>query len=162
MSKKTSRDLRNHDDIRQWEARLAREWPERVPMAEHVANYVAQLPVERPLVVELAVGSGYLAEVLLGVLNRASARGATARDCPYIGFDRSPVLLDYARRRLDSLYAASDYEVHLADVNEDGWVKWLENGGLAGKIDAVVSLQSFPPQNDFSPLPGLSGSLTET
>ncbi|MGB0387625.1 MAG: methyltransferase domain-containing protein, partial [Ardenticatenaceae bacterium] len=117
MSKKTSRDVRTDEDIRQWEARLAREWPERAQMAQyianyvaqHIANYVAQLPVEVPVVVELAVGSGYLSEHLLRVLPKGT----------YIGLDRSPSLLNYAQRRLDALSPRGDYQLHLADVNED-------------------------------------------
>ena len=140
MNKKTSRDVRTDEDIRQWEARLGREWPERAQMVQYIANYVGQLPVEAPIVVELAVGSGYLSESLLRVLPKIA----------YIGFDRSAALLNYARLRLEALGPSGDYQLHLADVNEDAWVSWLEEAGLVGKIDVVVSLQSF---HDFGKEP---------
>lgn len=135
MTHKSARDLRADEEIRQWQARLNREWPERQQVAQQMAKHVAELSVVRPLVVvELAVGAGYLAEVLLPVLP----------DVRYIGFERSEVLLDYARRRLlsGSPDDSKTLDLRQADLNEQGWLRWLAEAGLVGKIDAVVSLQS--------------------
>lgn len=126
MTKKSSGDLRTNSEIRQWQERLNREWPERQQVAQQIAKHVTELSVVYPLVVvELAVGAGYLAEVLLPVLPEVY----------YIGFERSQVLLDYARRRLISLSGSPDESksLHLqqADLNEEGWLRWLEEAGLA-------------------------------
>lgn len=137
MPVKHSQDLRTAEDITAWLARLNREWPQRGSIAAQIAGAVAALGQKRPLLVELACGSGYLAEWLLRTLPHMH----------YIGFDQSPTLLDYARQHLATLAGHEDWqaEIHLreADLNEEGWLDWLRQRHHLGHVDAVVSLQSL-------------------
>ena len=137
MTVKGSKDLRTSQDIEEWLARLDREWPQRREVAQHIADQVAGLSVPRLQVVEMACGSGYLAGWLL----------RTIPDIRYIGFDRSPHLLDYARHHLGTLagHVAREAEIHVreADLNGSTWLGWLGENDLKGQLDAVVSLQSL-------------------
>lgn len=142
MAVKSSKDLRSAGEIAEWLARLDREWPQRRQMAQRIANQVAALGSACPQVVELACGSGYLAEYLVRTLS----------DLWYTGFDVSPALLDAARTHLSILAGHVDrnVELHLrqADLNETIWVDYLDEMGLVGQVDAVVSLQSMHDLGD--------------
>lgn len=136
MTIKFSKDVRTNEDIVAWQERLNREWPERTDVAQHLVQQVLALKVTSPCVVELACGAGFLAGWLLRTLPQVL----------YIGLDRSPYLLDHARRKLAVLASQLDrtVEIHLreADLNEDGWTEGLRTS-VAQEIDAVLSLQSI-------------------
>ncbi len=90
-----------------------------------------------PRVVELACGAGYLAEALF----------RQQPDARYCGFDLSPHLLDYARRRLVNYAPRTDnlceIELRCADLVRDDWDEQMMEMGWAGQVDAVVSLQAL-------------------
>ena len=94
--------------------------------------------------VELACGAGYLAEALFRQLPAAH----------YCGFDLSPYLLDYARRRLVAPAIRPgklrEVELHCADLTRANWEEALRGMGWAGEVDAVVSLQAL---HDLGGLP---------
>lgn len=132
-----SADVRSDADVRQWEERLNRQWPQRAQVSDWIAQRVAEAVGQTPRLVELACGAGYLAAVL-------------ARQMPGLhcwGFDRSAHLLDFARRRLARHTArpGSQAQVHFrqADLNASDWLAHLDGLGWTGRVDAVVSLQSL-------------------
>ena len=132
-----SADVRTVSETRQWEARLNREWPQRAQVAAWIAARISGNTASSPRVVELACGAGYLAEALLSRLP----------DARYCGFDLSPHLLDFARRRLVDNAARSEngcqIEFRCADLVGDDWGEALSDMGWAGNVDAVVSLQAL-------------------
>ena len=99
--------------------------------------------ISSPRVVELACGAGYLAEVLLRQL-------PTARYC---GFDLSPHLLGYARRRLTACATPSgkpsEIELRCADLVRADWQEELMGMGWVGRVDAVISLQALHDLGGF-------------
>ena len=132
-----SADVRTDSETRQWEARLNREWPQRAKVAAWIVAQISGVSASSHRVVELACGAGYLAEALLRQLPHAR----------YCGFDLSPHLLDYARRRLVDHATrpenASEIEFRCADLVRDDWHEQLEDMGWARQVDAVVSLQAL-------------------
>ena len=107
-----SADVRADSDARQWEARLNREWPQRAQVAAWIVEQISANSASSPRVVELACGAGYLAEELFRQLPAAH----------YCGFDLSPYLLDYARRRyIDGRRSLSEIlDLVMADIEEEG------------------------------------------
>jgi hypothetical protein len=122
----TFRDLRTHDDIEQWNNRLATEWPERPAVMAHIQGQIERLPFSAPHVVELAPGPGPLAERLLAALPRLT----------YTGLDNSDLLLNYARERL----IPYNGRAHLIQTDLNG-AAWPEQ--LRGDVHAIVSMQSL-------------------
>ncbi len=94
-------------------------------------------PVSSPRVVELACGAGFLAEALFRQI-------PAARFC---GFDLSPHLLEFARRRLapdeNSPLTKKEVEFQRVDLVNDDWEQVLSKLGWAGKVDAVISMQAL-------------------
>ena len=122
---------------REWEARLNREWPQRIEVAAWIAAQIAQGGGTAPKVVELACGAGYLAASLVRHIP----------DLRYCGFDLSPHLLEFARQRLpspaDRPEGQAEMHFHQADLLLHDWVDRLLRMGWAGRIDAVVSIQAL-------------------
>ncbi len=106
-------------------------------MADWIASQIDASTAGSPRVVELACGAGFLAEVL-------NKRLPTVRYC---GFDLSPHLLAFARRRLEEVPGKKDRSsaVHFRRANlvTDDWTAQLVEMGWAGKVDAVVSIQAL-------------------
>jgi SAM-dependent methyltransferase len=132
-----SADVRTDSETRQWEARLNREWPQREQVAACIVAQINSDSVSSPRVVELACGAGYLAEALF----------RQQPDARYCGFDLSPHLLDYARRRLVDYATRPENECEIefrcADLVRDDWDEQIMDMGWAGQVDAVVSLQAL-------------------
>lgn len=130
-------DVRTDSDTRRWEARLNREWPQRVQVADWICTQISGKSASSPRVVELACGAGFLAEIL-------ATRLPGMR---YRGFDLSSHLLDFARRRLGCSEkradGAGDIQFIRMDLVRDDWSTLLHDMGWAGKLDAVVSIQAL-------------------
>ena len=106
-------------------------------MAAWIGARISASSVTSPRVVELACGAGFLAEVL-------------QRQLPgirYCGFDLSPHLLDFARRRLDGLrsrhVSENELDFRCTDLVRDDWTEQVQGLGWMGKVDAVVSIQAL-------------------
>lgn len=132
-----SNQVRTDSEARRWEARLNRERPQRTMAADWIAAQVSASNRSSPRVVELACGAGFLAEVL-------------QRQLPgirYCGFDLSPHLTDYARRRFEvdrgQRRDGSELEFRCANLVTDDWTAQLVEMGWAGEVDAVVSIQAL-------------------
>ncbi len=125
-------DVRTESDVRQWEGRLNREWPQRAQVADWIVAQIANQKRRSPRVIELACGAGYLAEFLV--------RQST--DVRYCGFDLSAHLLDFARRRLAPDRNAEIY-FRQADLVGSDWTDLLLRMGWTGQVDAVISLQAL-------------------
>lgn len=138
-----SADVRTDSEVRSWEARLKRERPQRREVAAWITSQISAASDGSPRVVELACGAGFLAVVLQRQLSRLR----------YCGFDLSPHLLEYARRRLDGSTGeegnASTMHFHRANLVIDDWTALLVEMGWAGKVDAVVSIQALHDLGDL-------------
>ncbi|MDE0461088.1 MAG: class I SAM-dependent methyltransferase [Caldilineaceae bacterium] len=139
-----SADVRTDSEVRSWEARLNRERPQRREVAAWITSQISPASAGSPRVVELACGAGFLAEVLKGQLSGLR----------YCGFDLSPHLLEYARRRLDGSPGeegnATTMHFRRADLVRDNWTAQLVEIGWAGKVDAVVSIQALHDLGDLA------------
>ena len=106
-------------------------------MAAWIGAQISTSLVTSPRVVELACGAGYLAEALYGQLPGIR----------YCGFDLSPHLLDFARRRLDGLesrnVSENEFDFRCTDLVRDDWPEQVQGLGWMGKVDAVVSIQAL-------------------
>lgn len=120
------RDLKTPQDVDQWIARLRRDRPERQAVMHHISRQIAALPFSAPHVVELGLGPGLLAELLLTELPQIT----------YTGLDFSALLLATARERL-APFGDRVRLIH-ADLNADAWPDHL-----SGKIQAIVSMQAL-------------------
>lgn len=133
--------MNTQDNIQQWEARLNREWPQRLQVAQHVAERVAALRLPQPQVLELACGAGFLGAVLLRAVPNLR----------YLGFDHAAPLLDYVRARLAALdveqHGSAAISLYSFDLTTDAWIAWLHQHAVGG-LDAVVSLQSIHDVGD--------------
>ena len=139
-----SADVRTDSEARNWEARLNRERPQRKEVAAWICSRISAAAAGSPRVVELACGAGFLAEIL-------------KRQLPglrYCGFDLSPHLLEFARRRLESVPGeeaiSSTMKYYCANLVNDDWTAHLVGMGWEGKVDAVVSIQAL---HDLGELP---------
>jgi SAM-dependent methyltransferase len=127
-------------DIQAWEARLNREWPERMEVAQHLAAQIAPRLGPSSLIIELASGAGFLGAVVLRALPAMR----------YIGFDSAPALVAYAAARLQALnveqggHAALGFRV--ADLAAPEWAMQLQERSEQPR--AVVSLQSIHDLGD--------------
>ena len=139
-----SADVRTDSEVRSWEARLNRERPQRREVAAWITSQISAASAGSPRVVELACGAGFLAEVLKGQLSGLR----------YCGFDLSPHLLEYARRRLDGSPGeegnAATMHFRRANLVSDNWPAQLVEMGWAGKVDAVVSIQALHDLGDLA------------
>ncbi|MDE0080002.1 MAG: class I SAM-dependent methyltransferase [Caldilineaceae bacterium] len=113
-------------------------------MAAWICSRISAASTGSPRVVELACGAGFLAEFL-------------QRHLPglrYCGFDLSPHLLEFARRRLEAVSdeqgIGSTMKYHCVNLVNDDWTAHLVDMGWLGKIDAVVSIQAL---HDLGELP---------
>ncbi len=122
----TFRDLRTREDIVQWNAALASQWPERPAVIAHIRTKIERLPFSELHAVELAPGPGHLAELLLTAFPRLT----------YTGLDNSELLLTYAREQL----VPYNGRAHLVqtDLNTEGWPKLLP-----GPVHTIVTMQSL-------------------
>lgn len=113
-------------------------------MAAWICSRINAASASSPRVVELACGAGFLAEILKRQLP----------DLRYCGFDLSPHLLDFARRRLEAVPGeqgnGSTMEYHCVNLVNDDWTAHLVDMGWKGKVDAVVSIQAL---HDLGELP---------
>ena len=138
-----SADVRTDSEVRSWEARLNRERPQRREVAAWITSRISAASADSPLVVELACGAGFLAEVLKGQLSGLR----------YCGFDLSPHLLDFALRRLDGSAGEEGnfctMHFRCANLVSDDWTAPLVEMGWAGKVDAVVSIQALHDLGDL-------------
>jgi len=139
-----SADIRTDSEARSWEARLNRERPQRMEVAAWICSRIVSSPASSPRVVELACGAGFLAEFLQRRLPNVR----------YCGFDLSPNLLEFARRRLEAILSeqgkASTVQFCCANLVDDDWTARLVEIGWAGEVDAVVSIQAL---HDLGELP---------
>jgi SAM-dependent methyltransferase len=120
------RDLKTRADVDQWLNRINNDRPERYEVMQHIGQQIAALPFPRPQVVELGLGPGLLAEVLLARLPQIT----------YTGLDFSEVLLACARARLARF--ADRVEIIRTDLNQDGWTMQL-----SARPQAMISMQSL-------------------
>ena len=96
--------------------------PERVEMFDHIAGFFKHLKFPRPHVLELAAGSGMLAETLLEKLG----------DITYESIDYSAHMVALAR---ESLSRYGDRAIlHQADLNSNDW-----DDVLSQEIHVVIS-----------------------
>jgi hypothetical protein len=96
--------------------------PERVEMFDHISGLIKRLPFPRPHVLELAAGSGMLAETLLEKLG----------DITYESIDYSAPMVTRAR---ESLSRYGDRVIlHQADLNSSDW-----DNVLSQEIHVVIS-----------------------
>ena len=139
-----SADVRSDSEARSWEARLNRERPQRKEVAAWICSRLNAVSANSPRIVELACGAGFLAEFLQRQLP----------DVHYCGFDLSPHLLEFARRRLEALLGeqgnGGTVQFCCANLVDDDWTAHLVERGWAGKVDAVVSIQAL---HDLGELP---------
>lgn len=113
-------------------------------MADWIASRINVHSEGSPLVVELACGAGFLAEVL-------KRRFPAIRYC---GLDLSPHLLEFARHRIevvpDGRNEGSVILFRCADLVSHDWTAQLMEMGWAGKVDAVVSIQALHDLGDLA------------
>ena len=132
-----SADVRTDAEARSWQARLNRERPQRTMAADWIAARIRAGNRSSPRVVELACGAGFLAGLLQRLLPGIR----------YCGFDLSPHLTDYARRRFQTGSGqrrdGSVLEFRCANLVTEDWTAQLVEMGWAGKVDAVVSIQAL-------------------
>ena len=120
------KDFSTPEGVDAWVRSLDDRWPERQAIRGHIARLIAQLPAEEPRLLELAPGSGPLAQALV----------EQVPGLDYTGVDNSLPLLARARARLAKY--SQQVTLVVADLNEEGWVNQLD-----GPFDAVVSMQSL-------------------
>lgn len=113
-------------------------------MAAWICTRISAAAASSPRVVELACGAGFLAEIL-------------KRQLPglrYCGLDLSPRLLEFARRRLETVPGeqenGSAMKYYCVNLVNDDWTAQLVDIGWEGKVDAVVSIQAL---HDLGELP---------
>ena len=139
-----SADVRTDSEARSWETRLNRERPQRQEVAAWICSRIKAVPASSPRVVELACGAGFLAEFLKRQLQGVH----------YCGFDLSPHLLEFARRRLETRPGeqsnGSTVQFYCANLVKDDWTSPLVDMGWEEKVDAVVSIQAL---HDLGELP---------
>ncbi len=139
-----SADIRTDSEARSWEARLNRERPQRKEVASWICSKINAGSANSPRVVELACGAGFLAEILERQLPNVR----------YCGFDLSPYLLEFARRRLEAIPGdqgnGNTMKYFCANLVKDDWTAHLVDMGWEGKVDAVVSIQAL---HDLGELP---------
>ena len=132
-----SADIRTDSEARSWEARLNRERPQRMEVAAWICSRIVSSPASSPRVVELACGAGFLAEFLQRQLPNVR----------YCGFDLSPHLLEFARRRLEAILGEqgtdSTVQFCCANLVDDDWTAHLVDIGWEARVDAVVSIQAL-------------------
>ena len=110
------------DYVKSYAATINERRPERLKIFDHAADLIDDLPFESTHVVELCIGSGMLADVLLTRLHNIT----------YEGVDFSQPMLDLAK---DTLSLFSERIVlHQADLNTDDWP-----GKLRRPVHAIVS-----------------------
>lgn len=114
--------------------RLETQWPERVQVAQHIADLILALGQPQPQVLELCCGFGRLAEVLLTAVPKM----------PYIGVDVSPPFLEFAR---DQFAASPQVQLLEVDLNEQTWPH-LVTAAMPTRFHAIVSLQSLHDVGD--------------
>ncbi|MEZ4658990.1 MAG: class I SAM-dependent methyltransferase [Caldilineaceae bacterium] len=133
--RRSFRQLETQQHALEYAQRLNREWPERVPICQHIAQQVAttaaQLNTTAPHILELCCGPGVLAEALLAALPTMC----------YVGIDLSPTLLAFTRQRIHP--HAGHVTLIQADLNEDAWLKQLAVHNAAPPFHAVVTMQSL-------------------
>lgn len=132
-----SNQVRTDAEARTWEARLNRERPQRTVAADWIAARISASNRSSPRVIELACGAGFL-------VDRLQRRLPGIRYC---GFDLSPHLTDYARRRFQAdtgqRREGTVLEFRCANLVTDDWTAQLAAMGWAGEVDAVVSIQAL-------------------
>ena len=120
--------------------RLAREWPERAEVADHIAQQNAALKVATPTVLELCCGPGRLAQTLFQHL-------PTLR---YTGVDISPPFLAYAQQHLTA--HAAQVTLRELDLSDPTWSRVVVNAAAdpagAAQFHAIVSMQSLHDVGD--------------
>jgi len=110
------------DYVKSYAASINERRPERLKIFQHAADLIDDLPFDTPHVVELCVGSGLLANVLLTRLQKIT----------YEGVDFSQPMLDLAK---DTLASFNDrIALVQANLNTDDWA-----GMLQRPIHAIVS-----------------------
>ena len=110
------------DYVKSYAASINERRPERLKIFEHAADLIDDLPFDTPHVVELCVGSGLLADVLLTRLQKIT----------YEGVDFSQPMLDLAK---DTLASFNDrIALFQANLNTDEWAEMLQR-----PIHAIVS-----------------------
>ena len=123
------RDIQTVDDVEAYKKRLNDNYPDRVPIIQHITEQITALGIENPTVVELCVGPGQLADTL-------------CRDIPgirYIGLDFMQPFIDYAEKRLPP-----SATFVCADLTGDAWPAFLRNAAhqrpdRCDRFDAVAA-----------------------
>jgi cyclopropane fatty-acyl-phospholipid synthase-like methyltransferase len=108
--------------VKSYAASINERRPERLKIFEHAADLIDDLPFETPHVVELCIGSGMLADVLLTRLPKMT----------YEGVDFSQPMLDLAKDTLASFI--DRIALYQANLNTDDWA-----GVLHPPVHAIVS-----------------------
>jgi len=133
-------DYFNQDYVNEWSDIANTKRPYRLQFFESFVSELSAL--ERPRVLELGSGPGFLAERVLSRCDVAS----------YHLLDFSPHMHELSRVRLTPF--ADKTVFHLGSFLEDGW--WES---LPRPFDAVVSLQSVHEVRDTKLLPRLYGEI---
>lgn len=102
------------DYVKSYAASINKRRPERLKIFQHAADLIDDLPFDTPHVVELCVGSGLLADVLLTRLQKIT----------YEGVDFSQPMLDLAKDTLASF--ADRIALYQANLNTDDWAGLLQ------------------------------------
>ena len=126
--------------VRQWEQAANFKRPFRVEFFDAFVKELSLL--DKPVVLDLGSGPGFLAEQVLARCDVAS----------YHLFDFSPLMIDLSRARLAGF--ADRCFFHQGSFTEEGWSQ-----KLPAPFDAIVSLQAVHEVRDVSRLPRLYREL---
>ncbi|MEM7111082.1 MAG: class I SAM-dependent methyltransferase [Chloroflexota bacterium] len=125
------RDIETPDDVAAYELRLRNGYPERPFIIAQICDHLKTFNTPNPVIAELCVGPGVLAEALCRAFPQIR----------YVGLDFMQPFLDYAAKRLPASVDATFVQADLTGAN---WVERLrEAGGENGRYHAIVSLQSL-------------------
>jgi hypothetical protein len=125
------RILNSAAEVAAYAESLDERWPQRDAIAQHLSDQLAGLEYTAPHVVELCVGPGKLASVLL----------AAHPHITYTGIDISAPSLAYAQHRLTDHAARTTWMT--ADLNEEQWFAQVQQ-----PVHAIVSMQSLHDLGD--------------
>lgn len=130
------RQYEDAEAVRAYLQRLETQWPERATVVQHIVDQITALHQSQVHVLELCCGPGRLAATLLNA----------APNIYYTGIDISQPFLIYAQQAL----AQHTNRVQLleADLSGQTWPQVLQQQGVNGQFNAIVSLQSLHDVGD--------------
>lgn len=125
--------------------RLANGWPERPQIAQHIAQTISELAQDKPRVLELCCGPGWLAAQLLTALPTVH----------YTGVDLSPPFLAFTREEL--VLQANRVNLLEVDLSQVDWPDQITTQDGPPQFDAIISLQSLHDVGDETAIARLYG-----